>query len=99
MICPRCGSDRIRRAARRGLTEGILLRIAGRAPFRCFACGANIGITHWPRLLDFWGLPNLQVINREVYAGGTGFGWGRIQMACRQERRWDASAAPGTADR
>ena len=46
MICPRCGSDRIRRAARRGLTEGILLRIAGRAPFRCFACGK--------RFVDDW---------------------------------------------
>jgi len=22
----------------------------------------------WPRLLDFWGLPNLQVINRDVHA-------------------------------
>jgi hypothetical protein len=22
----------------------------------------------WPKLLDYWGLPNLQVINREVYA-------------------------------
>jgi hypothetical protein len=25
--------------------------------------------TSWPRLLDFWGLPNLQVINRDVHAG------------------------------
>ena len=24
--------------------------------------------TPWPRLLDFWGLPNLQVINRDVHA-------------------------------
>ena len=24
--------------------------------------------TSWPRLLDFWGLPNLQVINRDVHA-------------------------------
>ena len=23
---------------------------------------------HWPKLLDFWGLPNLQVINRDVHA-------------------------------
>ena len=22
----------------------------------------------WPRLLDFWGLPNLQMINRDVHA-------------------------------
>ena len=22
----------------------------------------------WPKLLDYWGLPNLQVINREVHA-------------------------------
>jgi hypothetical protein len=22
----------------------------------------------WPKLLDFWGLPNLQVINRDVHA-------------------------------
>jgi len=24
--------------------------------------------TSWPGLLDFWGLPNLQVINRDVHA-------------------------------
>jgi hypothetical protein len=24
--------------------------------------------TPWPRLLDFWGLPNLQVINRDIHA-------------------------------
>ena len=24
--------------------------------------------TSWPRLLDFWGLPNLQVINRDIHA-------------------------------
>jgi 5-methylcytosine-specific restriction endonuclease McrA len=23
--------------------------------------------TAWPKLLDFWGLPNLQVINRDVH--------------------------------
>ena len=23
--------------------------------------------TAWPSLLDFWGLPNLQVINREIH--------------------------------
>jgi hypothetical protein len=22
----------------------------------------------WPKLLDFWGLPNLQVINRDAHA-------------------------------
>ncbi len=39
MRCPRCGSDRVRRSSRRGLTEGLLFRLIGRAPFRCFACG------------------------------------------------------------
>ncbi len=39
MRCPRCGSDRVRRSSRRGLTEGLLFRMIGRAPFRCFACG------------------------------------------------------------
>ena len=29
--------------------------------------GANTD-TPWPRLVDFWGLPNLQVINRDVHA-------------------------------
>jgi 5-methylcytosine-specific restriction endonuclease McrA len=24
--------------------------------------------TPWPGLLDFWGLPNLQVINRDIHA-------------------------------
>lgn len=23
--------------------------------------------THWPALLDFWGIPNLQVINRAAH--------------------------------
>ena len=39
MRCPRCGSDRVRRSSRRGLTEGLILRAIMRAPFRCFACG------------------------------------------------------------
>ena len=39
MRCPRCGSDRVRRSSRRGLTEGLFLRAVKRAPFRCFACG------------------------------------------------------------
>ena len=35
---------------------------------RCFGFGANTGTLPWPKLLDFWGLPNLQVINRDIHA-------------------------------
>ena len=29
--------------------------------------------TPWPKLLDFWGLPNLQVINRDAHAAKSAF--------------------------
>jgi hypothetical protein len=46
----------------------------GRVPrlttaYRSFGCGANTGThrdTPWPVLLDYWGLPNIQVINRDA---------------------------------
>jgi hypothetical protein len=38
-----------------GYGKALRLTIA----FRYFECGANIGDTPWPKLLDFWGLPNL----------------------------------------
>jgi len=45
----------------------------GRAPrlttaFRCFECGPNTGMRHGRCCSIFLGLPNLQVINRDVHA-------------------------------
>jgi hypothetical protein len=34
---------------------------------RCFECGAIIEDAPWPKLLGYWGLPNLQVINQDVH--------------------------------
>jgi hypothetical protein len=28
----------------------------------------GLGDVPWPKLLDFWGLPNLQVVNRDAHA-------------------------------
>jgi hypothetical protein len=39
MICPKCKSTQIRRSIRKGLKEGLLLRLALMAPYRCFSCG------------------------------------------------------------
>jgi predicted RNA-binding Zn-ribbon protein involved in translation (DUF1610 family) len=39
MKCPSCGSEKIRRSARRGIKEGLFLRLRKRAPFRCISCG------------------------------------------------------------
>jgi hypothetical protein len=41
MCCPKCGSNRIRRSERRGIVEGLFLRLVFRAPFRCIACSAR----------------------------------------------------------
>jgi hypothetical protein len=41
MKCPKCGSCRIRRSTRRGIGEGLFLRMILRAPFRCLDCGAR----------------------------------------------------------
>ena len=35
---------------------------------RCFGYGANTGMRHGRHLLDYWGLPNLRVINRDAHA-------------------------------
>ncbi len=41
MECPNCGSLRVRRSLRRGLWEGLILRMMLRAPYRCFDCGTR----------------------------------------------------------
>ncbi len=41
MHCPSCGSKQVRRSLRRGLWEGLCLRLALRAPYRCFNCGTR----------------------------------------------------------
>jgi hypothetical protein len=41
--------------------------------------------TQWPSLLGFWGVPNLQVINRDVHLG-----------KCAEEARSRRVAADGT---
>ena len=56
-------------ARRRGQTAGRLWKSADvdhRVPlFRVWGEHRDLP---WPKLLDFWGLPNLQVINRDVHA-------------------------------
>lgn len=39
MNCPKCESNDVHRSRRRGLYEGLALRLILRAPFRCVACG------------------------------------------------------------
>ena len=39
MKCSSCNSDDVRRSRRRGLQEGMTLRIKSQAPFRCRSCG------------------------------------------------------------
>jgi predicted RNA-binding Zn-ribbon protein involved in translation (DUF1610 family) len=41
MQCPNCGSIHVRRSSRRGLREGLFLRILFRAPYRCLECGTR----------------------------------------------------------
>jgi len=43
--------------------------------------------TAWPKLLDYWGLPNLQVINRDVHV-----------EKCADEASWRAARASQAAD-
>jgi hypothetical protein len=43
--------------------------------------------TPWPKLLDFWGLPNLQVINRDVHV-----------EKCADEASWRRERAAEAAD-
>src|SRR5262252_7618078 len=43
--------------------------------------------TPWPKLLDYWGLPNLQVINRDVHV-----------EKCADEAGWRRQYASQTAD-
>lgn len=46
--CPNCKSHNVRRSRRRGLYEGLVLRIVLRAPFRCESCQKRFR-TFWPR--------------------------------------------------
>src|SRR5690349_8939270 len=41
MNCPNCGSDRIHRSRRKGLTEAVALTLFAIFPFRCSACRAR----------------------------------------------------------
>ena len=41
MKCPACSSEEVRRSLRKGLREGLLLRLIWRAPFHCFHCGTS----------------------------------------------------------
>ena len=46
--CPKCASTDVRPSRRRGLKEGLLLRLARRAPFRCRSCASRF-IASFPR--------------------------------------------------
>lgn len=41
MQCPNCDSIRVRRSLRKGLWEGLFLRMLFRAPYRCVDCGTR----------------------------------------------------------
>ena len=41
MPCRYCGSARVYRSQRQGLTEGLFLRLVMIAPYRCRDCGAR----------------------------------------------------------
>jgi hypothetical protein len=44
MKCRVCGSEKIHRSQRKGLKEGVLLRLILMAPFRCHDCGSRYAI-------------------------------------------------------
>jgi hypothetical protein len=67
LSCAACKrDDGVKRADGYGRT--LRLTIA----FRSFESGEYRG-TAWPKLLEFWGLPNLQVINRDAHAAKSAF--------------------------
>jgi hypothetical protein len=41
MKCHSCGSEKVRRSQRQGIREGILLRLALAAPYRCHDCDSR----------------------------------------------------------
>lgn len=45
MDCPSCNSENTRRSRRRGLGEGLLLRLKHEAPYRCRSCGSRFVAT------------------------------------------------------
>src|SRR6516162_11050742 len=70
-----CGA--CKRGAAAKLADGY-----GRAPSPLFRVWREYRDVSWPKLLDFWGLRNLQVINRDVHVA-----------KCANEAR-DRRAAP-----
>ena len=66
MKCRYCDSDRIYRSHRQGLKEGLWLRLAMKAPYRCHDCGARYiapssyhrksRVSHEQSLAEFLGL-------------------------------------------
>ena len=44
MKCRLCGSEKIYRSRRSGIKEGLFLRLAFRAPFRCHDCQARYSV-------------------------------------------------------
>ena len=60
--CGSCSGDAVAKPAD-GYGKMPKLIIAS----HCSVFGANTETTLWPNLLDFWGLPNLQLINRDAH--------------------------------
>jgi hypothetical protein len=46
MKCRYCDSERVYRSQRRGVWEGIFLRLLLVAPYRCRDCGARFNVFH-----------------------------------------------------
>jgi hypothetical protein len=60
---------RLLQARRCGQTGGRLWRDAEvDIGSRCFESGVTIAMERWPKLLSYWELPDLQVINRDAHS-------------------------------
>jgi transcriptional regulator NrdR family protein len=80
MNCPNCHSENTRRSRRRGLREGMALRLKHQAPYRCTECGlrfiasdeATAADHHWVSIADYLGLIGKQrlAFSDHVILGG-----------------------------
>lgn len=82
MDCPNCKKSKIRRSPRRGLYEGLVLRLGHKAPYRCEFCrlrfvGATdphaVGAAQRPRsLLKYLGLVDTLTLHTFISLGLAG---------------------------
>lgn len=84
MKCSACHSEDTRRSRRRGVREGITLRLKQQAPFRCLACGLRFvakiedrhsaAAPHYVSIADYLGLRGWarRVFTDYLIVGGLG---------------------------